>query len=282
MKTFLAVLLMVGNVAAANPAPVWEIRKGLSAPECAYLVPGKDWLLISNVGGDAGAKDGVGWITKAAIDGKVIKAKWVSGLNAPKGLASAGGKIYVADIDELVEIELESGKILHRYRAPDAKMLNDVAVDTLGKIYVSDTLANKIYTLESTGLVPFLEGEMLEGPNGLAILNEELYVAGWGTGIAADWSTKVPGRVLSFDLRTHARREVSQLLGNLDGLARIGDSWVVSDWVAGKVYLLKGAEAPVLILEDLGGSADVAWYEKDRLLIVPRMKENAVSAYRLE
>lgn len=279
IQAILFPLLAAAGSAALNPA--WELKQGLSGPESAYVVPGSDWLVVSNVAGEADAKDGNGWLTKVSLDGKVLEAKWVIGLNAPKGLRSSGDKLYVADIDELVVVGLKTGKVLRRVRAAGAKMLNDVAVDGQGRVYVSDTMGGRVFRLEKAGLVSFIDGERLESPNGLAIREGTLYVAAWGTGIAADWSTKTPGRLLSFNLKTLTRRELSEPFGNLDGLEWAGGSWLVSDWIAGKVYRIKGSDRPELLVEGLKGAADLGWAPKPRLLIVPRMAEDAVSAYKL-
>ncbi|MBI4348892.1 MAG: hypothetical protein HY553_18790 [Elusimicrobia bacterium] len=273
--------LLLAACAAAAPAPVWEVREGLSAPESALVVPSKGWVLVSNVAGTPHEKDGNGWISKLSLEGKVLDLKWAIGLDAPKGMKVSGGKLYVADVDQLVEIRLESGKILRKHRASDAKLLNDVALDAAGRVYVSDTMGGRVYRLEKAGLVAFLEGDALESPNGLAIRGDALYVAGWGPGIGPDWSSKAPGRLLSFGLKTKTRREHSQPLGNLDGLEWAGDHWLVSDWVAGKVYRVDGNGAAELLLEGLKGAADIGFDRKTRLLIVPRMNENAVSAYKL-
>lgn len=266
---------------AANPAPAWELKEGLSAPESAYVVPGESWLVVSNVAGSPAEKDGNGWLSKVSLEGKLLEAKWATGFNAPKGMRSHAGKLYVADIDELVVVDLKSGKALRRLRAAGAKMLNDVAVDAAGKVYVSDTMAGKVFRLEKAGLVPFIEGERLDSPNGLAIREGQLFVAAWGPGMAPDWSTKAPGALLSFSLKTQTRREVTAPLGNLDGLEWTGDSWLVSDWVAGKVYRVKGAAKPELLLEGFKGAADLGWHGKSRLLLVPRMGEDTLSAYKL-
>lgn len=266
---------------AAAPAPVWEVREGFNAPESALVVSSKGWILVSNVAGAPDTKDGDGWISKLSLNGKMLDLRWAIGLNAPKGLRVWGAKVYVADIDELVEVSLESGRVLRKHRASGAKMLNDVAVDSAGKVYVSDTMGGRVYRLEKAGLVVFLEGDSLENPNGLAVRGVSLYVASWGPGIGPDWSTKAPGRLLSFGLKTKTRRELSEPLGNLDGLEWTGDAWLVSDWVAGKVYRVKPGAKPELLLEGLKGAADIGFDQKTRLLVVPKMSENAVSGYRL-
>ena len=57
------------------------------------------------------AKDGEGWISKLSPKGEVLEAKWVTGLNAPKGMRVQGDTLWVSDIDELVAINRKSGKI---------------------------------------------------------------------------------------------------------------------------------------------------------------------------
>lgn len=260
---------------------VWQIEEGLSQPE-SVLYDGKSRAVyISNVAGSPVAKDGAGWITKADSSGKVLLEKWVSGLNAPKGLAIRHGKLYTADIDELVEIDVKKGLLLRRIPVPEAKLLNDVAIDMWGKIYVSDTLASKIYVVEpEDGRVSvFAEGEGLESPNGLYIRKGRLFVAAWGLA-DKDWATKTPGRLYSLDLRSRERETITGPLGNLDGLEPAGDgSWYVSDWVAGNVLrVFKDGKAKT-ILSGFKGPADLGRIDKRGLLLIPRMKENRVTAY---
>ena len=65
---------------------------------------------MSSINGQILEKDGNGYISRLSPDGKVVSAKWVTGLNAPKGLRSAGGVLWVADIDEVVAIDIGSGR----------------------------------------------------------------------------------------------------------------------------------------------------------------------------
>ncbi|MBI4423815.1 MAG: ATP/GTP-binding protein [Elusimicrobia bacterium] len=278
----LAALLAVSPACAA-PAPAWELASGLSAPESAYVVPGKDWLVVSNVAGSPADKDGKGWLTRVSLDGKVLDERWVDGLNAPKGMRSAGGTLYVADVDELVEVSLKSGKVLRRIKADGAKFLNDVAVFPNGTVWVSDTMRGAIFQLidgKTPELAVAIESEALESPNGLYIRKGVPWIASWGPGLGPDWSTKAPGRLLAIDPRTKAIVSSSEPIGNLDGLEPDGDAWLVSDWSAGKVYRVAGGK-PQLLLEGFKGAADLGWHAKRRLLIVPRMGEDRVSAFRL-
>src|SRR5262245_19992516 len=80
---------------------VWSLG-GFKEPESALFDPQRNVIYVSNVAGDAKAKDGIGFISKVSPDGKLIELEWVKGLNGPKGLVMNGNKLYVSDIDQLV------------------------------------------------------------------------------------------------------------------------------------------------------------------------------------
>ena len=106
---------------------MWTIG-GLAQPESVALSADGRTLYIANVGGDGEARDGNGYISRATTGGKLVEKMWVTGLDAPKGAAVAGGRLYVSDIDKLVDIDIAAGKVVARYSAPGATFLNDVAV----------------------------------------------------------------------------------------------------------------------------------------------------------
>ena len=87
-------LLLAGGVAAAEPQQAWQAT-GLDGPESAVLDAAAGVLYVSNVNGEANAADGNGYIAKLSLQGEVQEKEWVTGLNAPKGLALHDGKLYV-------------------------------------------------------------------------------------------------------------------------------------------------------------------------------------------
>ena len=104
-------------------------------------------LYVSNVNGGPNDKDGNGYISIVSMDGRIINEKWVTGLDGPKGLALSGRQLYTADIDALVAIDVNHGRITDRYKVEDPKFTNDLAAAPNGDIYMSDMLANRIYLL---------------------------------------------------------------------------------------------------------------------------------------
>jgi sugar lactone lactonase YvrE len=270
--------------APAMPAPAvkagWTVQD-MRTPESAYLDEGSGYLYISQINGNPGEKDGNGRISKLGLDGSVVSADWVTGLNAPKGLRSYGGMLWVADIDEVISIDSPSAKIGSRIKVDGAKFLNDVAAGPDGTIYVSDTMTSRIHSIKDGKAAVFAEGEQLEYPNGLFVDGERLIVGGWGKP-EADFSTKVPGRLYWLDLKTKQKTLITkQPLGNIDGIeqdARGG--FVVTDYMAGKVIQVAETGESRLVRQFKPGLADHTFlYAQGDILIAPHMNENIVASY---
>lgn len=276
------------NVVVAEDKPagpslkvVWTVDKGLAAPESAYLDPETGFLFVSNIDGEGAKKDGNGYISKLTPQGEVIAAKWATGLDAPKGLRSTKGKLWVSDIDRVVSISLADGKIVDRIAIEGAKFLNDVAAGPDGTVYVSDMPESKIYAISGGRATLFAEGEQLESPNGLLVDGDRLLLAAWG--YAADFMPKTPGRLLSLDLKTKQVTPITKApTGNLDGIELDGrGGYVVTDWAAGKVFHISAAGEARVVGQFAKGAADHAYLPKEKLLILPQMMENRVVAYEL-
>src|SRR5262245_17990718 len=95
--------LTVAAPAVAAPQLLWE-TKGLAQPESVVKDPATGAIYVSNIAGAVMQKDGNGFISRLKPDGTIIDRQWVKGLNAPTGFALRDRTLYVADVDELVEI----------------------------------------------------------------------------------------------------------------------------------------------------------------------------------
>ena len=83
-------------------APLWTVTEGMDSPESVYFDAASGFLFVSQIGGQAAERDGDGRISKLTVEGKLVDANWVSGLNAPKGLRAYQKTLWAADIDEVV------------------------------------------------------------------------------------------------------------------------------------------------------------------------------------
>ena len=273
--------------AAAAPAQPPAVKAGwvvqdMRTPESAYLEEGSGYLFVSQIDGAPNEKDGKGRISKLGLDGTVVAADWFTGLNAPKGLRSFAGTLWVADLDEVVGIDVASGKENARVKVAGAIFLNDVAVGTEGTVYVSDMLGNKIYAIKDGKAAVFAEGDQLEYPNGLFVEGERLIVGGWGSKPAADFTTKVLGRLYALDLKTKQKTLITkQPVGNIDGVeqeARGG--YLITDYLAGKLIQVSPTGESRVVRTFKPGLADHTFlYAQGDILIAPHMNENTVAAY---
>ena len=245
---------------------------GLKTPESVLYNATQDAIYVANINGSPTDKDGNGFISKLNLDGEVVTLEWVSGLDAPKGMAIHGGKFYVSDIDQLVEIDLASAQITQRYLPGDATFLNDVAADAGGTIYVSDTRANKLYRLKNGVFEIWLEGEPLDAPNGLFVEGSTLLSGNKNKVLAIDITT---GDIEPFVDSTGT--------GNItDGLVPDGKgSYFTSNWQGG-TWLIHPENAPIKLLDtsaDTINSADLEYIISKRLLLIPTFFDDRVVAY---
>jgi sugar lactone lactonase YvrE len=283
-STILALLPAHASLAQATATEVWSLE-GFSGPESVAYDEARGILYVSSVAGDMMERNGQGFLSIASLDGEMIRADWVTGLNAPKGLALDGSTLYVADIDRLLAFDVEAGALGGTWQVEGATFLNDLAVAPDGRVFVSDTVGNAIYVLEAGSVSPWLEDAALQHPNGLYVQDGRLIVSAWGQDLQEDFTTLVGGHLLAIDLAT---REIATLgsgapVGNLDGLQPDGEgNWLVTDWIAGRL-LRVGPGGGFDELADLPmGSADLAYIPGERLAIVPLMLDNRLVAFRLD
>lgn len=278
-------------VAAAIPAVAQaEIVNGFSSPE-SVLAMG-DQYLVANVGEklEPTGQDGDGYISLVG-PGKERKRDMFEGnvrLDAPKGMGVYQGILYVADIDRLVGIDLQTGVQVRElsFAAKGVGFLNDVAISEAGTMYVSATDTGEIFrvNLNSGDLVghPLPVGP-LPGPNGLYVdeSRQRLIVASFGT-------DELPGELGVLSLENNEYRSVAGVNGLFDGVGLVDEHTVlVSDWGkfepgAGelkKVDLNSGAV--VVVHREASGPADFAMVD-DARYVLPNMLDGTLTIGNLE
>ena len=267
----------------AQPMVLWETA-GLKTPESALPVPSEGFAYVSNVAGKPTEKDGNGFISKVSLaDGKIIALEWAKGLDAPKGLALAGGKLYAADIDKLVEVDAKTGMILAKHDAPGAQFLNDVAVDAQGRVYVSDSNTSTIWRLADGKFEKWVEGEALKFPNGLHVSGDKLIVAAWGApGTSAESSA--PSNLIELSLADKSVRDLGdgKPVGNLDGIEPIDDAFLVTDFVVGALDRIDRSGKAERLLDLNQGSADIGYVPEQKLLLIPMLMDDKLVAYKVQ
>ena len=275
--------------------PVWNITTGFAAPESAFHDAASNAVFVSSINGQILEKDGNGYISRLSPDGKVVAEKWATGLHAPKGLRSARGVLYAADIDEVVGFDIASGKEVSRVKIEGAQFLNDLATSPDGTVYVSDSAALKIFEVRNGKASVFVEGaDAVEQPNGLLVDGARLLlgtigpapVPGAGRGGPGGPGGRGPapgGHLIAFDRTSKQRTLVTtQPVGGIDGIELDGSGGLlVTDVIGQRLLRVSRAGDVTVIAKFSAGGADFGYVAARRLAIVPFLFGNSVAAYDL-
>ncbi len=271
------------NIAFADELELmWELG-GLGNPESVVYDPRLNLLYVSNVNGGPNDKDGNGYISLVSMDGRIINEKWVTGLNGPKGLALSGTTLYTADIDELVVIDVDHGRITDKYKVDDAKFLNDVAAAPNGDVYVSDMLANRIHVLSGGSFTIWIESDELEAPNGLDVVGDDVILGAWGV-MTDGFATAVAGHLKRISINDKSITSIGDgsPVGNLDGVEVDKDGgFYVTDWMNGKLFHISSTGEVKELLSLKQGSADHEFIIEKDLMFIPMMNDNIMYAYKV-
>jgi len=264
--------LGVASSAAAQPKLVkkWESEASFKVPESVYFDKAGKVLYVSNIDGEPWAKDGAGSIGKLGLDGKVIAAEWVKGLNAPKGMALSKGTLWVADLSEVVGIDVAKGAVTTRIPVEGASKLNDLAVDAKGALYVSDSETKKVHKIEGKTVTTLLEN--LKGPNGVLAHNGAIYVLD-------------NGGLFQVQPDKSLKKLADGMDSSTDGVEPLkGGGFIVSAW-AGVLYHV-GADGSTHVLIDTrpakANSADIGFDPETATVYVPTFFKNTVIAYSVQ
>ncbi len=274
MKKHLLLTTLLCSTLAHASAPTLTLKwegQGLRTPESVlpYSDANSSFLWVSEIEGDGNEADGKGGIAKLGLDGKILEPNWLRGLNAPKGMGVFQGKLYVADMTEVVEIDIAKKAILQKIPVADAVFLNDITIDPTGIIYVSDTRTNKVHRIQNNKVELYLSD--INAANGLTFADDHLYVAGGDTLWQVDSAQKITKIAQGF-------------AENADGLEKIGaDEFIVSCW-AGITYYVKNGELTTLLdtRTDKKNTADIGWNASTKTLYIPTFNSHSVTAYTLK
>ncbi len=245
----------------------WETDTILTTNESVLYNPADGKLYVSNIAGQPTDKDDVGFISILNTDGSVADMKWVTGLDAPKGMAIKEDMLYVTNVDELLEIKMPKGEITTRWDVDDAEFLNDVAIGN-NAVYFSDMNTGKLHKMQDGKVKTVFEG--LEGLNGLAFHNGTLYMLSKRGMLSMGSDEKV--------------QSMNDLVTGGDGLVVIDDDTFLASRWQGEIWLIDEGKATKLLdsSADEIQTADIGFIPEQNLVLVPRFFSNKVSAYKLE
>lgn len=283
MKTLFASLclccVLSFSVMAQTPTltQVWETDTTLTTPESVLYDTKNNVLYVSCINGKSVPENQTSFVAKLGLDGKVQQRIMTPGLNAIKGMGIIGNKLYTASFFAVNEIDLATGKVVNNYTVPDAKMLNDITIDSKNKtLYVTDMRANSVWKLQDGKLEKILDGGLLKNPNGLLYDNGKLLI-GNGEGILYSYDTKTK------DLSKFAEGMGTEKSG-IDGIESDGKKgYFVSEW-RGRIWHVTPEGKPSLLLDTIDkpmNTADFSYVPGKKMLFVPTFLKNKVVAYKV-
>lgn len=256
-----------------------------SQPESAYFYtsgstdPGV--YFISSTNGDD-----VGWVSKLAADGSMIDSRWATDLRHPMGMRVSGKRLWINNTTEIVGLNLDNPNDRIVHPIDGAISLNDLATDSSGHAYVSDSMNSRVVRVDlATGENSTYISTLPSSPNGVLIQGDRLYIASWGVMSdrpeeRAEWITKTAGDLYWVSLKDSkkSRHIIVPELGNLDGVEidQKGNIYV-SDWESGKLYKISSGAKMVVDLGQYGqGLADIGLNSLTGELVLPVMLSSEV------
>ncbi|MFT4022246.1 MAG: ATP/GTP-binding protein [Flavihumibacter sp.] len=248
---------------------LWKTDAVWKVPESVLPDPASKTLYVSNIDGEPWGKDGKGSIGKMGSDGKNLVVEWVKGLNAPKGMGLYKGKLYVADVDELVVIDVKAAKIEKHIPVAGAGTLNDVTVAANGDVYVSDSKNGEIFRYSKGEITKYLSD--LQGINGVLSTADGFYFVAKG----ALYKVNAGGHIKIADGMEPSTDGIEQ--------TRSGD-FIVSSW-SGAVYYIKKDGSKTELLNTIDkkiNAADIGYDPANGTLYVPTFFHNSVYAYQVK
>jgi len=279
---FITSALVIGCLSTAKSqdnAPIsltqlWKTDTLLRTPESVQYDPQRQQLYVANINKvNVEKPDGDGFISVLNTDGKISNLKWARGLNDPKGMGILGNSLFVADLKDLVEIDLKTGNILKRHPAINSVMLNDVSVSPRGEVFVSDSRGHKLYRYVDGKMELYLDDPNLQGPNGVFAEKDYMIVASAGT-----------GNLWKLDYATKTYSAWAMTNKTADGILRYGNDYLISCW-HGEVYYVKPDGKVWKLIdskEPQTNTADFGYIPVTKTLLIPNFYKNTVTAYQIK
>jgi hypothetical protein len=268
--TFVCFSLVSINAQKATVLKLWATDTILKIPESVLVDDKENCLWVSNIDGAANGKDGKGSISKLSKTGTPINLDWITGLNAPKGMAKYKQELYVADLTELVVIDIKKGVIKNKIKVEGSVFLNDVTVNKNGAVFVSDSRTGKLHRYENNMVT--IEVENLQGPNGLLSIDDQLLILDRGSLLSL-----TPGGTIS--------KIMDGMDPSTDGIEKVApNQYIVSCW-NGIVYFVAAGAQKITLFDTRSekiNSADIGYDAKNKIIYVPTFLKNSVVAYQLQ
>ncbi|MBC7183876.1 MAG: hypothetical protein H5U30_09960, partial [Marinobacter sp.] len=205
--------------------------------------------------------------------------------HAPKGLAIAGGNLYVADLREVHIFSLPEGNHLRTVPMEGVSVLNGATPVDSHSIIVTDTG----YEKEGDGIVPsgtdalyrvwddgryerIAKNGDMGHPNGVFYVSDsEILVVTFGSGELF--------RMNMSGARTNLPKPPK---GTLDGVEKLADGRIlVSSWEGDAIYALEPDGSYTTLVSGIEDPADLGFDSKQNRLLIPLTNSDQIVIHEL-
>lgn len=255
-------LMYAASFSQRSLEKIWESdTTGIKGPESVLYDTKSNSLYVSSMNS--------GTVTRYDLEGKLVKKDLVTGLNSNKGSAFYNNLFYTAEMNAVAVVDLEKGTIVKRIPVEGAVMLNDLAIDSKGVIYVTDTRTGKVYRID--GDKPTLYLENMPGANGLLTVNTDVYLVTGNSFFKIDANKAVTKIADGFD-------------NGLDGIVMLAANEFILSNYQGILYHVKDGAKQVLLDTRANRvmSNDIGYNSKTKILYVPSFSTNRIIAYKVK
>ncbi len=254
----------------------WELAEGLMMPESAAWDSKRGHFYVSNINpaGPAGYGE-QGFISRIDAAGQVLDIGWITGLRGPTGVAVLDDRLYVVERTGVAVIDLDSAEIVQRRPIEsEGGFLNDIAVNSDGTLFVSDSSLGAIYRVKDGETELWLRNGSIAGANGLVVQGDRLITTTMGSEC-----------LVSINLETAKIESIVDLrpFGG-DGITPFGtDAFLVSDFNGLLLRVTLTGNRDVLVdTRDVGISlTDFAFAPEHALVVVPTLRGNSLMAFNI-
>lgn len=258
-RPFLKIAVFGLILYASTSSEIWA-QPVFNAPESVVYDVANERYLVSNAG-----------------DGKILEVDTQGMLqvfndsqNGCRGLQIIEGSLYAACNAGVAVMDLATGQTTSVIAIADRGFLNDVAADTSGHLYVTDSQEGKVFqiTLSNQSWTTFVADLM--SPNGLLFDEAENRL------LLCSFRNNAPIQSISL-ADTSVATLVETNLANLDGLARDLDGNIyVSSWGSGAIHRFESTfnAPPEIVSPDHDNPADIFFNTYTHQLAVPNFGAN--------
>ncbi len=229
--------------------------------------------------GKGDALDGNGYVSRISSQGEMLDQNWLTGLDAPKGLAISGGVLFGTDIQKMFGAKVSGGKMLFRRTVEQANYLNDTAKGEGGSVWVTDARGNSIWQVTNRGERKVHAPPSLVRPNGLTAVGRTIFALVGSPGEGDPGDRRSIYRI-DQDGSIAILPTTPVHFGTADGLESDGrGGWFLTTNAAQEVIHVSKTGASKVLVKLESNTTDLHFDRKTNRLYVPLGRANALVAF---